>query len=287
MGRWILHTCFYIYLVFGSIAQGWGDKGHQRINQAAAQIIDGSFGQYIKYYADSLASHAPDPDAWKRNDPEEGQRHYIDIDLYSAYPFTDLPPTQAELISSFGVENVRRWGIGPYWIEEYSRNIIEMMKAGDWAGVIIPLAALGHYVADLHMPLHVVANYNGQLSGNDGIHFRWEVPMVDTYIDTVIPVGAVYQIDDLLVEGFKIVRESYTSHHEILHADSLARNGQTPEVRELLRGYDTLPETSDYLAILYRESGQLAQNRMNQAALRVASFWYSCWIQAGQPSPEY
>ena len=139
MGRWILHTCFYIYLVFGSIAQGWGDEGHQRINQAAAQIIDGSFGQYTKYYSDSLASHAPDPDAWRRNDQEEGQRHYIDIDLYSAYPFADLPPTQAELINSFGAENVRRWGIGPYWIEEYSRSIIKMMKADDWDGAIIPL----------------------------------------------------------------------------------------------------------------------------------------------------
>ncbi len=111
--------------------------------------------------------------------------------------------------------------------------------------------------------------------------------MVDTYIDSVIPAGAVYQIDDLMVEGFKIVRESYAAHRVILRADSLARNSQTPEVRELLRGYDALPETSDYRAILYRESGQLAQNRMNQAAWRVASFWYSCWLRAGQPSPEY
>ena len=35
-------------------------------------------------------------------------------------------------------------------------------------------AIIGHYVADAHVPLHAVLNYNGQLTGQTGIHNRWE-----------------------------------------------------------------------------------------------------------------
>ena len=35
-------------------------------------------------------------------------------------------------------------------------------------------AVIGHYVADAHVPLHAVVNYNGQRTGQTGIHNRWE-----------------------------------------------------------------------------------------------------------------
>ncbi len=286
MGRWILHNLFII-LVLGSSAQCWSNKAHQDINRAAAQIITENFGDFVRYFNDSLAFHAVDPDLWKQFDPDEGYRHYIDVDLYTSYPFSDLPPAQTQLISKYGKDNVAKWGIGPYYIEEYSENIIDMMKSGAWDAILIPMAALGHYVADIHMPLHVVANYNGQFTGNDGIHFRWEVSMVDALVDTVIPAGPVYEFNDIFIEGLMIVRESFSVHQQILQADSLARAAQTPEVQELLSGYTQLPDSSDYLEILFRESGELARTRLNQAAQRVASFWYYCWLKAGRPSPVF
>ena len=97
----------------------------------------------------------------------------------------------------------------------------------------------------------------------------------------------MYQFDNLLLEGLEIVRESLSVHHQILRADSLARAAQIPEVRELIRGYEPLPASSDYLAILFRESGDLAQGRLNLAAQRVASFWYYCWLKAGRPNPAF
>ena len=35
-------------------------------------------------------------------------------------------------------------------------------------------ADLGHYIADAYVPLHTTENYNGQLTGQKGIHAFWE-----------------------------------------------------------------------------------------------------------------
>src|SRR5690625_6385588 len=40
---------------------------------------------------------------------------------------------------------------------------------------IIRLCAdIGNYVADAHVPLHTTVNYNGQLTGQTGLHAFWE-----------------------------------------------------------------------------------------------------------------
>ncbi len=35
-------------------------------------------------------------------------------------------------------------------------------------------AEIGHYMADAHVPLHANSNYNGQQTGQHGIHGLWE-----------------------------------------------------------------------------------------------------------------
>ena len=55
------------------------------------------------------------------------------------------------------------------------------------------------------MPLHTVINYNGQLTGNDGIHKRWEHRLVDEYIKNIKPVGKIEVVEDSWSFSMKIV----------------------------------------------------------------------------------
>ena len=50
-------------------------------------------------------------------------------------------------------------------------------------------ASLAHYISDAHVPLHGVINYDGQLSGQNGVHNRWETTMFERYRDrlTIAP----------------------------------------------------------------------------------------------------
>ena len=38
---------------------------------------------------------------------------------------------------------------------------------------------IGHYIGDAHVPLHTTENYNGQLTGQRGIHGLWESRIVE------------------------------------------------------------------------------------------------------------
>ena len=44
-------------------------------------------------------------------------------------------------------------------------------------------AEIGHYIGDAHVPLHTTENYNGQLSGQEGIHAFWESRLPEMFSD--------------------------------------------------------------------------------------------------------
>src|SRR4029077_16003668 len=48
---------------------------------------------------------------------------------------------------------------------------------------------LSHYVADAHVPFHATVNYDGQLTGQRGIHARFEGELFARYRDrlTIAP----------------------------------------------------------------------------------------------------
>jgi hypothetical protein len=161
------------------------------------------------------------------------------------------------------------------------------MKGGDWDAVPIHLAALGHYVSDLHMPLHVVANYNGQLSGNEGIHFRWEVSMTETYLQDIQSEDDIIYIANPVEFAFDIIKESYQVHTVLLYADSLARAPLSMTQRDSLKTLEALSFEMPYLDILFNETKNILTDRTNKAVSRVASYWYTCWVNAGYPALPY
>ncbi len=275
--------CIVAFVFIESIA-GWGYEGHRRINRLAAQIAAGEFGIFLAAYQDSLAFHGPDPDYWKAEDPNEGYRHYFDSDYYDQYPFDNIPRELDKLIKVYSDSSVKSWGIAPWAIKQKCETVTELLRVGDWDQVILQMAALGHYVADLHMPLHTVANYNGQLSGNEGVHFRWEVAMVNQLVNKFDPVGSVEYIEDPVEFAFTIIKESYADHMIILGADSLARSTLTESQKDSLKTYESLSFEAKYLNILFDETSEVVHQRLGMAVTRVASYWYTCWVNAGQPN---
>ena len=145
------------------------------------------------------------------------------------------------------------------------------------------MGVLGHYVSDLHMPLHTVINYNGQFSGNDGIHFRWEERLVNEYIDKIKPVGDIESVEDPWTFAMKIVKESFQVHHHLLAADTKARKLLTPKQAETIKSYDILSYEKPYLDFLYNETEIILKDRLGRSVVRLASLWKYCWVEAGKP----
>lgn len=95
--------------------------------------------------------------------------------------------------------------------------------------------------------------------------------MVDAYAAQIhLSPKMASELEDPLEAAFDIVLDSYVYADNLLHADRTAKLGEDT--------YGT-----PYLEKLFRFSGWIAVQRMNDAATATASYWYTAWLIAGKP----
>jgi hypothetical protein len=69
---------------------------------------------------------------------------------------------------------LKAYGINPWHVDKMMFKLTEAFKKENIDLILHYSADLGHYIADGHVPLHTTENYNGQLTGQRGIHGFWE-----------------------------------------------------------------------------------------------------------------
>lgn len=263
-----------VALSLPSPAFAWGAKMHEIINRRAAESLPGEAGEAWGPLAVDLGRHASDADHRKSTVPGEPPRHFIDIDAYEPAPFTNVPHTLEGVRKKYGAESPSRWGTVPWAIEECYEMVVLSLRAGDWASAGAWGADLGHYVADSHQPLHCTVNYDGQSTGNDGVHLRFEVTMMDRYFEeSTIGVDSTVAVVDSPVDFcFGWIAQAYEGIDALLDADSRA----------------TLADSSfgdTYYEALWDGTRDVATVQMNRAVRDLARLYASAWHAAGRPSP--
>ena len=249
-----------------------GDKADVFEDRSAEPVLLGSEGDthFVLDTKEKLLS-LTSLNVYKTGDPAEGPRHFLDIDIYGPYPFGELPHDYDEAVAKFGVEDVTKRGLATWRIADYTRLLSEAMKSGDTEKIVQTAGALAHYIEDIHMPLHVVKNYNGQLTNQHGVHQRFEDDMVDAYAEQIqLSPKMASELADPLEAAFDIVLDSYVYADNLLHADRKAKLGENTY-------------GASYLEKLFRFSGWIAVRRMSNAATATASYWYTAWLLAGKP----
>lgn len=272
-------AAFAALFLLPTILQGWGFWAHKIITRKAITMMPVPVNQFFLINADSLAEKSIDPDLWRRFDDKEGNRHFIDIDEFGAFPFSDLPREYDLAVKKFGQERVFKAGIVPWRIVEMADSLSLAMKMLDKMHIIRYATALAHYVEDVHMPLHTVTNYDGQLSGNKGIHSRYERWMLEAYPEQAtnsIEPGAPAVIPDLLNTVFEWVLDSNIWADNLLLADTRSR--KTGKIYAERDDFD-----SDYYKALYENTRSFTGLQMSRAATAVASCWLTAWANAGKP----
>jgi hypothetical protein len=122
------------------------------------------------------------------------------------------------------------------------------------------------------VPLHAVLNYNGQLTGQNGIHYRWEGELFIRYEKQLaIKPGALRPIANERDFIFETLLESSQLADDVLAADKKAIGNRDV--------YD-----DQYFATLFAESRPMLEKRLNDAINGVASMITSAWEQAGKPT---
>jgi hypothetical protein len=232
------------------------------------------------FRADSaeFALHSVDADARRVSGDTsfyaEGPRHYLDIDDYPG--FRNLPRNLDTLILLYGWERVKRNGISPWAMTWMFDSLVAQLRRGDAAQVLQSASDLGHYIGDICQPLHNTRNYDGQYTGNNGIHSRYETTMLSPsyYLSalTIQPLPAAY-VADRLAAAFDEVLRSQELVAAVLRADTYAR--QTSG----WNGSGTAPAA--YYHVLWDSTETLTRERVQRASAMLGALWYSAWVDAG------
>ena len=268
---------------------GWGYEAHKLVNGYAVDGTSGPLGDYFRANRGQIVALSIDADERKDKDRSEGHRHYVDLEYYGEPSGKSIPFDRGKAEARYGAENMVEWGTLPWVLVEVTLALRDAMAEGAWERVV-PLAAdLGHYLADLHQPLHTTVNYDGQTTGNRGVHHMFESNMVNRYLDQFgRPTGPLPAIDDLPGNIFSWVIESFNEVGAIISADIWARAELTPEAEAAVsQGFRAKPGAipAAYYERLYVQTGLMAWGRLSKATVRLSALWLWAWSEAGRPLP--
>lgn len=275
-------------LHFFSTCFCWGFYGHQKINYYAVFLLPPEMMVFYKPNIQFITEHAVDPDKRRYAVAEEGPRHYIDIDLYGKYPFDSLPRKWEDAVKKYSEDSLMSNGIVPWWVQIMQRRLIAAFKEKNGAKILRLSAELGHYIADAHVPLHANSNHNGQFTNQKGIHGFWEsrIPELLAEKEWSFFIGKAEYIKNPSDFIWKRVLESAAASDTVLKVErqlSLQFPGDQKFSFEDRNGKIMRQYSSAFSKAYDEELKGMVERRMRQSIYAVASFWYTAWIDAGQP----
>ncbi len=266
----------------------WGFYGHRKINYHAVFLLPPEMMVLFKPQIDFLSEHAVDPDKRRYAVPEEGPRHYIDIDRYGNYPYPDLPRKWEDAVAKYSEDTLNTYGIVPWWLQTMLYRLTNAFKEKNQVKILRYAAEIGHYIADAHVPLHANSNHNGQFSGQKGIHGFWEsrVPELLAEKEWDFFIGKADYLKNPADFIWKRVLESAAAADTVLQIEKelTASFPQDQKFSFEERNGITIRQYSSAFSKAYdsRLKGMI-ERRMRQSIHATASFWYTAWINAGQP----
>ena len=266
----------------------WGFYAHKKINNYAVYLLPPQMLVFYKQNINFITSHAVDPDMRRYAVPGEGPKHYIDIDHYGNYPYEELPRKWSEAVTKFSEDSLQVYGIVPWWVQVMLSKLTSAFKEKDQNKILKLSAEIGHYIADAHVPLHANSNHNGQFTNQQGIHGFWESRIPELLADKEWDffIGKAEYIKDPGNFIWQRVLESAAAADTVLRFEKELtalfpadqkfafenRNGVT--IRQYSSAFTRAYNT--------RLKG-MVERRMRQAIFAVASFWYTAWVNAGEP----
>ena len=260
---------------------GWGFEAHKFIADRMIALPPPGLKPLFEKRRAYIVERSIDPDLWRNVGWEqEPPNHFLDLDheAFGPYPFEGLPRDYAAAVQKFGKAFIQKQGLLPWRVQEFYGMLqrefesLNRKPAPGYAvdNIVLYAAILAHYVADGHVPLHSVVNYNGQLTGQEGLHSRWESELFDRQralltIAPAAPKGVANPRDFM----FDVLLAGNRHATNVFESDQKAAAG-----REF---YDDA-----YFRTFAAGTLPVLERRLNESITGVAAIIIGAWEQAGK-----
>jgi hypothetical protein len=270
------------FVALPSPADAWGFDAHKFIADRMIALLPAELKPLFEKRRDFIVERAIDPDLWRNVGWEEDPNHFLDLDFeaFGPYPFTGLPREYDAAVQKFGKAVITEQGTLPWRTAEFYGRLqreFASLKRQPTPGyavdnIVLYAAILAHYVSDGHVPLHAVVNYDGQLTGQQGLHSRWEAELFERNRSKlkVAPVSMkpILNPRDFMFETLLVSNRAAAN---VLESDKKAADG-----REF---YDDA-----YFEAFSAGTLQVMEKRLNDSIAAVAAMINGAWEQAGRPA---
>src|SRR5262245_48114226 len=277
----LVAVCIVPILLLPSRASAWGFTAHRLIMARALDLLPPELKAFYERNRDEIVARATDPDLWRNvGFEEEEPNHFINFGArdYGEFPFVTLPREYGAALEKFGIATLRRNGLVPWRFQEAFGNLRRAFegytRGSPYApsDVVLFSGVAGHYIQDAHQPFHATNNYDGQLTGNTGIHNRFERDLVERFESRLTvnpaPPTAITNVRDT---AFDILLASHKLVDPVLKADREAVAG-----REI---YDAA-----YFEKFFTGVKPLLEQQLARAITATAGVIMGAWEQAGRPA---
>ena len=269
-------------------ALGWGALARKYINKHAVFTLPSPLFTFYKHHLPFITENAVAPDNRRFVDTQEAPRHYINLECYKDGNSQKMPHYWQEALELYTEDTLMQYGILPWHIYHVKHQLTAAFRQQDIARILRLSADIGHYIADAHVPLHTSENYDGQLTGQEGIHALWEIRLPALFIDKYdFFVGQATYISPPQAAAWMEVYTSHQAVNSVLRLEKQLSAGFPANQKYSFeqRGGNLQKEYSLAYAKAYHTmlQGQV-EHQMRAAIKMVGDFWFTCWMDAGQPN---
>ena len=267
------------------LGSAWGFFAHQKINRLAVFILPPEMIGFYKKNIRYIAEASTNPDRRRYAVADEAPRHYIDMDAYGQGEADSLPKYWKQAVEAYGEDTLAAHGIVPWHIVRMFNRLKESFLLNDPEKILRNSAELGHYVADAHVPLHTTRNYNGQLTGQTGIHAFWESRLPELFFtDYDFFVGGASYIGDPQQAAWDAVRGSHSMVDSVLNEERILDLTVPSKFNYETKGKQTIRVYSFEFSRSYHDKlSGMVERRFRASVKMTGDLWYTAWVDAGQP----
>jgi len=281
------HKVYLIVLLGAIVSSSWGFFSHQKINRVAVFTLPIEMMGFYKYHIQYITEKAINPDKRRYIMKEEAARHYIDLDVYGDSALYKMPRYWNDAVAMYTEDTLQAYGIVPWHINLVKYQLTQAFLNRDADRILRYSVDLGHYIGDAHVPLHTTENYNGQLTGQLGIHGFWESRLPEVFFEHYdLFTGKAEYIKNTQLEAWKAVESSHLALDSVLRFEKLLtlRYPEDKKYSYEERGATTVRVYSyDFSRDYHEMLNGMVERQMKKAIKMVGDFWFTAWVDGGQP----
>jgi len=275
------------FLIFAPVNLfSWGFYAHRKINRMAVFTLPPSMIGLFKEHIEYLTEHSIDPDKRAHVVKGEAPRHYIDVEHYED-DINKIPVFWKEAVKKYTEDTLNTHGLLPYHIYTMYFRLRKSFEEESLDRILFNAANIGHYIADACTPLHNTKFYNGRTPEERGIHAFWEtrLPML-TAENFNFLVGRAEYLAQPQHFAWQLVKESNAAVDTIYMVLDEMKTLIPPDRMYVFEkaGQSTGRQFSEEYSMLFNQKlNGMVERQMRKSVLAVGSFWYTAWVDAGQP----